>query len=680
MKTNFIIYVTIIFGLLSFNLCAQEPNVEWGEIPKSDLEMTTYPSDTNATAVILYEYAESKLDDDLNIILSVHRRIKILNQSAFEKGTETLILSTDDGEERLYGVEGTTYSLNDNGEITKTEFNNDEVYEDEVIKGRTRYKFTMPALKPGCVIEYKYKIVSKYLSDISDWTFQKDEPVRWSEYKFQFPKNIAYAVVKRGYEPWAIDQVNEVTQTFSGSAAMLIGSDMPKCWEYVLAVKDIPALRDEPYITTINDYTNVVNIQLSGYAFANGYIRKFFTDWKALVDRLVDSDSFGDKIDVTGDVEDLANNITKGITNPLDKMKVIYNWVSNSIVWNGRNNINAEQDVDDIIEYKKGNIAEINFLLLSLLKSVGIEGDPVILSTRGNGQIQDLYPIVYQFNYVIAKVKVDSTDYLLDATDPLRPYNLLPSKILNTKGLVVQKDKVQWIPITSDKKNIDKAMTLIHVNKDGSIIGKLEDSYGEYNSLSNRKKLSDEKDIEVAKDLLNTESQGINIDSVIVSSKDSIQSPLNFITYISSDSYTQTNGELIYLNPYLVHRWKENPFKSKERKFAIDYGFKNGDLTVIDIYIPDGYELKEKIQNTKVMVGKFASYSRIAGVEGNMIQIINKMEIRSSLINQKYYSELKNFYARIVALQSEEIVLGPKSASTEKVKVQKSKDNKGSND
>ena len=303
-----------------------------------------------------------------------------------------------------------------------------------------------------------------------------------------------------------------------------------------------------------------------------------------------------------------------------------------------------------------------------------------MLSTRGNGQIQDLYPIYSQFNYVIAQVKIGSTTYLLDATDPLRPYDLLPTKVLNTRGLVVKPGEVQWINIASVKKNIDRSMTMIHVNKDGSIIGKLEDSYSDYNSLSHRKSLADEKDVDLAKDLLKTESQGITIDSVTVSNRDSIQSPLTLVSYISSDSYTQKNGDIIYLNPYLVHRWKENPFKSKERKFAIDYGFKNGDMTVMNIYMPDGYELKEKVQNKTILVGDFASFTRIAGIDNNMIQIINKMEIKSSLISPKYYSQLKEFYAQIVALQAEQIVLGPKSASTEKTTEKNSKDSKGSND
>ena len=432
------IFFILLLGLFSTKLFSQAPKLEWGEVPKSDLEMTSYPPDTNASALILYDLGESKFNDDLDIVFTRHQRVKIFTQKGFDWGTYSIGVRTSNGDERFVEVEGYTYSLNDKNEIVKTEFDDDEVFEDRVTDNVTYYKFTLPALKPGCVIEVRYKIVSTQLYNVKDWTFQKNEPVRWSEYKFCFPRALGYSFVKLGYESWAIDEAKEVNQTFSGTASSLLGTQIAKCWDVDVAVKDIPALRDEPFITTLNDYANELQIQLSGYAFANGVQRRFFTDWKNLVEELLDSDNFGDAIDVTGDVEDLEKSITKGLTNPLDKMKAIHNWVSKSIVWNGRDRFFKEQDVDDVLEYKKGNSAEITFLFLSLLKSANIEAYPVILSTRDNGKIQVMYPMVNQFNYVISQVKIDSTTYLVDATNPLRPFDLLPSKVLNTRGLIIK--------------------------------------------------------------------------------------------------------------------------------------------------------------------------------------------------------------------------------------------------
>ncbi len=680
MKTIAMILSVVIFSLFTTNLFAQKPNVEWGEIPRSDLEMTSYPSDTNATALVLYDYGESKFNDDLDIVFTRHQRVKIFTQKGFKWGTYSIGVRTGDGDERLVEIEGCTYSLNDKNEITTTEFDDDEVFEDKATDNVTYYKFTLPALKPECIIEVRYKIVSTNLYDVKDWTFQKDEPVRWSEYKFIFPRALGYSLVKLGYENWAFEETKEVKQNFSGPAYALLGTTNANCWDVDLAVKDIPALRDEPFITTLKDYANELQIQLSGYAFANGVRRQFFTDWKMLVEELSDSKNVGDAIDVTGDVEDLEKSITKGLTNPLDKMKAIYQWVTKSIVWNGLNRFYKEQDVDDVIEYKKGNSAEITFLFLSLLKSANIEAYPVILSTRDNGKIQILYPIVNQFNYVIAQVKIDSTTYLVDATSPLRSYDLLPSKVLNTRGLVIKPDTEEWISINSNKKNIDYSLTAINVNEDGSINGRLEDSYGEYNSLSIRRKLESKKDIEIANDLLDAESKGLTIDSVLIENKDSLETSLKLNSYISSDSYCQKNGDLIYINPCLVHRLKENPFKSKVRKFEIDYGFQNGDISIIDIAIPKGYELKEKLDNKKILVENVASFSRISGLlDDNKFQIIIKMEIKSSIVSPNYYSQLKAFYANIVDLEAEQIVIGPKLKASENLKGTDKKNGKGNN-
>ncbi len=99
---------------------------------------------------------------------------------------------------------------------------------------------------------------------------------------------------------------------------------------------------------------------------------------------LVDNDAFLNRIDVTGDIEELAAKITKGLTSQEEKLKAIYNWVSKSIVWNGENSKYAKNEVDDILELKKGNDAEIIFLLLSLLKSAGIQLTAYYMRKRMN--------------------------------------------------------------------------------------------------------------------------------------------------------------------------------------------------------------------------------------------------------------------------------------------------------
>jgi hypothetical protein len=655
-----------LFILLAFSLqkisYSQDPPIEWGEIPMVDLEMKSFPKDTNATAVILCDYGESHIDDDFNVEFNRILRVKILNSNGFKWGSCAVEIISKDDRQEIYHIKGATYNLDENRKVIKSELDDDDIFKEDVDEERTRYRFTLPNLKPGCIVEMTYRILSKSLFLMPSWTFQHDEPVLWSEYRACFPPNIIYAGVYEGYEPWYYNQVENVNRNFGGTAASILGNSIVKCHQYRYIVKDAPAIRDEPYVTTVDDYVNRLDIQLSAYFFPNTGKKEVLQDWKSFVTDLLDNDYFYKKIDVTGDVEDLEGKITAGLKTPIEKMKAIYNWVSKSIVWDGKNRMHADNDVDDVIQQKKGNSSEINFLLLSLLKSAGISGDPVILSTRDNGLIQKVYPVLIQFNYTIAKVLIDNKTYFLDATNPYRPFDLLPKKILGVQGLVIKDSDgpVEWVTFSTVKGNQNKTLINIKLNPDGSLTGDIADAYGEYKSLSVREDLTDKKDMDIAKELFKSESEGFTIDSVSIENKDSLEMPLEVKSMISSSVYAQKTGEMIYLNPFMVHRLKENPFKTKERKFPVDYGNKSSNYIIMNIILPEGYELKEPFVTKTYAEGENASYSRQASVDKNRIQILSRMDIKNPIINSSDYDQLRTFYSQIVSAESEQLVIGPK--------------------
>ena len=678
MNNIFKIRITMLIILICAGfIYSQDPPIKWGEIPRVDLEMKSYPKDTNATAVILCDYGESNIDDDFNVVFDRILRVKILKSNGYSWGTHSVVLYTEDHMEKILGIEGVTYNLDNNGKVVETKLDDDDIFEEEIDDEHTRYKFTLPNLKPGCVIEIKYKIISKNLYFIQSWTFQHDEPVEWSEYRIFFPPNIVYDGIYGGFEPWYAKQSLSVDKHYTGYASTILG-DMVKCHEFRYVVKDAPAIRKEPYITTTDDYVNKVEIQLAAYVFPMRREENVLGTWEKVVSELIDDDNLGEKIDVTGDVEDLAAKITKNMTTSEEKLNTIYKWVTESIVWDGNNRFTADNDVDDVLELKKGNNAEITFLLLSLLKSVGIEGYPVILSTRSNGKIQELYPIVNQFNYCIAKVVIGDKSYLIDATNPLRPMDLLPSKILGVRGLAIKEGEgpVEWVGITSDKHNDNKTLINVKINKYGSLTGIVDDAYGEYKSLSVREDLNTEKDIDLVKELFDSESKGVSVDSVAILNKDSLDAPLRIESHISSSTYAQKSGDLIYINPFMVHRLKENPFKTKVRKFPVDYAYPNSMVVVMNIELPEGYELKEPLSRKGYYLQNDIAYTRQMVVDNNRIQIVSKMDIKTSKISPDYYEKLKNIYTQIVSAQSEQLVIGPKEVKEQTEKNAKTKTEK----
>jgi transglutaminase-like putative cysteine protease len=532
----------LFFIFLNVTSYSQDIPIKWKDIPKEDLEMTSYSADSAASALILCDFGSTTFNDDLSLIYERHIRVKIFNENGY--GLATFTISFYDDIEYIDDIEGYTYWLDESGKVLKAELDEDDIQKEVVRDDLINNKFTMPALKPGCVFEIKYKIVTKSLALVRDWYFQYSEPVRWSEYRLMYIRNITYSSVSRGYEPFYVSESTQSTKVVSGTAKRYSNGSIAHCNNLRWVVKDAPAVRKEPFITCTDDYKNRVEIQLSSYTIPGHGVETFSKTWPKFIKEFLDAKWFGDKISNSGKIKDLSAKITEGITDPEEKIKAIYKWVSSSIVWSGRNTKFVDKSLNSIIDSKEGNSAEINMLLISLLKSANIECDPLVLSTRGNGKIQDLYPIMGQFNYVIARAKVNSKYYFLDATDPERPYDLLPSKVLNVKAIAIKEGPVEWTNLNCDKKNNTKSIANVTIDEQGSLSGYFEVSLGEYRSVDLRNALTEKNQTEAIKEMLDTELYGFEIDSVNILNKDSIDSPLRMLVYVSSDHYIQQGGDL----------------------------------------------------------------------------------------------------------------------------------------
>jgi transglutaminase-like putative cysteine protease len=658
----------ILFLLVPFFLCttmiyAQDAPVQWKKIPVEDLQLTSYSADTAASALILCDYGVTSFDDDLNLVFDRHLRVKIFNENGYYFGDHVIRLF--DEYDKLDDIEAYTYWINEKGKVQSLEFDDDDLRKEQASEDFIEYKFAMPGLKPGCILEIKYRIITDHIGLVRDWTFQYSEPVRWSEYRVMHLANFAYSSISRGYELFYINEVTPTTKVVAAAAQSYTGKPIANCNMMRYVLKDAPAVRKESYMACPDDYKNKVEIQLAQYALRGGGVKKLGNNWPDFVKDLHESKWFGKRIEVSGSVKKIASEITAGLTEPEEKVKALYNWVSQSIVWDKDERMYPGLKMDEVISQKKGNSADINLLLVSLLRSAGIESDPFILSTRSNGRIQDLYPIRYQFNYVVARAKVNSKSIFLDATNPLRPYDLLSSNLLYVKALAVKEGPLEWTSLGSSKKNTTVNFASIKLNGDGAVSGYLENKWGEYSSLRIRNRLSGSNEKEVISNMLETEYYGFSIDSVMIKGKDELDKSVETTAYVNSDEYAQNTGDLIYFNPHIVYRLKENPFKAEVRKFPVEYGYHNSSVNTINITIPDGYEIKETLKNKNIFAGAAnISYSRKVISEGNNLQITCKFDIKEVEVKPNLYPKLREFYSQVLAAESEQIVLAKKSSGT----------------
>jgi hypothetical protein len=380
--------------------------------------------------------------------------------------------------------------------------------------------------------------------------------------------------------------------------------------------------------------------------------------WDAVIKEMLDDKEFGKMSEATGKVRDLTETVIAGKETPLSKLTTIYDYVRNTIVWDGKRRVHGGGSLNDVLESKKGNSGDINLLLTAMLRSAGIEAHPVILSTRANGQVVEMYPMLSKFNTTVVRARASGNEYILDATDPLRKYDLIPTSILNVRALVIKAGAVEWITISSPKKYIHRAAATLTVDTTGEVRGTLESVDEEYSALAKRRDLREKKPVEIARTVFSTEKTGLTIDSVTVTGRDSLEGPLRISAQVTGATYAQVSGDFIYLNPAVLDRLTTSPFKLKDRKFPVDMSYRRTIVDVTNLKIPAGYEVTELPFSMRFSVGaEEAKYSRESAAEGGVIQVMTKMVFNTTTFQPSSYAVLKDFYEKIVAAESNQIVL-----------------------
>ena len=134
---------------------------------------------------------------------------------------------------------------------------------------------------------------------------------------------------------------------------------------------------------------------------------------------------------------DLKINVSDTLSDE-NKIKSILKYVKLRMKWDGFYGYYPKKGVKKAYQERTGNIAEINFILISMLKYARFNVSPVLLSTRSNGTAP--FPNREGFNYVIAAVEIDGKQLLLDASDANSTINILPIRCLNETGRLIRQN------------------------------------------------------------------------------------------------------------------------------------------------------------------------------------------------------------------------------------------------
>ncbi|MDH3458399.1 MAG: DUF3857 and transglutaminase domain-containing protein, partial [Gemmatimonadota bacterium] len=587
-------------------------------------------------------------------------------------------------------IKGRTYIVAEGDRVEIHEMDKRSIFDEDVDGTSRRTRFTLPALQPGAVVEYRYKILSTDPAYFPDWTFQTSEPVLWSEFRAEVPEIYRYVWVMQGaraqdvaeQEPyvrqmrWTIDLRSE--NAIERSYQMAYASAQVQGIKYRWVMQDVPALRREPYMTTPDDFRAKVRFELAeigrpstpmvrvtigsetvNVPVTQVPVTKVMTSWDALAKQLMAFPRFGRQIGDHRAIRDQARAIVGGMADPAQKMQALYDYVRTTVVWTGKRGVLLEENLDDVLAAHRGNSPEIALLLVSMLREAGLEAHPVLISTRSHGQVLSLYPLLSQFDDVLAHVTIDGVDHLLDATDPLRPYTLLPDEALNGKGFLVRHPNPSWVAITPADQYRHQRFINGALDAAGQLTGMIQTSDGGYSALEHRRALGGaDTPNAFARDILLDGLDGALVDSCTVRNEDAVDEDLKTEAVFTVPAFAQVAGSFIYFNPTPLGRLRANPLRLPERTFPVDLVYPRQQVYSVLLQLPEGYAVQETPRNVRIRLpDDGAMYQRLIDVQADVLMVQYQMVIRQSLFEPERYEEIRSFFEQLVATEAEQVVL-----------------------
>ena len=641
------------FILFTSTLIAQKKkSSKMGQTTLEELKMTVYDKDSTAAAVVLYEHANIYLDptNDYDTRTDYYYRIKILDKSAFDLSTVTLNLYKN---KRILDLEAITYNIS-GSRMVKNHLLPSDVFTTKEGKNWTVKKFTLSNINEGSVIEYKYSILSPYLG-LDDWSFQSEIPKIKSELDAAILGNYKYNVRLIGF--LKLDKDNP---SIDKKCVFIDGAGEGSCIIYSYGMDNIPAFKEEKYMLSKKNYISRISFDLESYTTPRGDKNRYTTTWEE-ADKKLKTQFFNNQ---TSKKSFFRNRIPDSILNTtkaLDKAKKIYTFIQNHYTWNKKNWTNEDVKVKKAFAETTGNVGEINLSLYNSLRALDLEANLVVLSTRNNGVPTKLYPIIYDYNYVIVKINIDGFDYYLDATDKFSPFGQVPVRTLNGEARVISfEEEGNWVklkPIQRTIKNIHAQLTL---NNEGEFSGNLRIARSGYFASKHREKLallSEESYLE--------EFEAKNIDLEVedykVLSENNIEKSIQEIFKVKMNM-NESLGNKTRINPFLFDRIKNNPFKLKERFYPVDFAHPYKRNYSISINIPEGYKISQLPKNTAISLpNKGGMFILKSEIENNLIKIFTRFSIDKRIYSNEEYYSLKEFYKQIIISENSYLILEKKN-------------------
>jgi hypothetical protein len=651
-RRTFLLIFVFAFCMTVHDVRLASAGDEWQSINPEELKMTSEPQAPGAPAIILYR----QVDRDDSDVRRAHEYNYIRKKIFTEEGRKfaDVEIPLVKGKWDIQNIKART--IKPDGSIVNFD---GKIYEKEIIKARgLKYlakTFTLSDVQPGSIIEYHYMIdFAEYLVFDSNWVLSDD----------LFSKRSKFTL--KPYGEWALQ--------WSWPNGLPEGAKPPVNENKLIHMEaqDIPAFQAEDDMPPEAAMKYRVDFVYS----EDGFEKEQEKFWKRQGKKMNEAaENFVNKRKA---MEQAVAEIVAPSDSPDVKLQKIYARVqkirntSYELEKTEQEQKRAKEkeinNVEDVWKRGLGDGYQVTWVFLGLARAAGFDAAPVRIATRDDHFFKPNMMRTKDLNTNVVLVKLNGKDTYFDPGAAFTPFGLLPWSETNTSGLKLDKDGGTWVTTTLPESSVSQILRKADLNlvSDGSLEGKLTVTFtgleaqwrrvGEHNEdEAHRKKLLED----YVKEIIPAGSE-----AELTNKPDWASSaPALVAEYtLKVPGWVSGAGKRALFPVGLFSGPEKHMYEHSTRVHPLYFRYPFEKTDDVRIELPLGWQvgsLPQAVNND----AKVMAYS--LKVENNKGSLHLERHLRSDLtiLEQKYYSALRNFYQSVRSGDDQQIVLQPIGAS-----------------
>lgn len=649
--------IMILVFCMSTRAQTMKPNLKFGSPTTDELKMSSYPADANASAVTLCKITDvdyEVMSGDFKIVYDVRVKIKVLKSDGKDYANVEVPYINDltdiNARENVNGIKATAYNL-ENDKVVKTNMTKDMIFTERLDKQNMLLKFTVPQVKVGTVIEYKYRLESSLYYTINDWYAQNSIPTLYAEYHLVVPEYFKFSIEETGMSP--LKKTMNMTPL-----SFFVGSDDLKCTgnDYDFIGTELPAVKDDDFVWYAKDYCSRIVAELRRIEIPGQLYHNYTADWTDIDKTLITDKEFGGRFHKSNPYKDKMTTAGIGkIDNTADKVAATYKILKENLRWDGKYRFWG-QSMKDVLKAGTGSNADLNFVLLNMLEDVGVKAVPIVMRTRDAGRLPLTHPTLKCLNtFIVGAYVNDTTMVYIDSSVEDGFLNVLPSKLLVDRARIISKDYCSWVNLRNVASSKVSMFVDGKIDASGLISGTISGSYrdnaaakfrSDYRQAKDSITYCNQKAEELGIDILKWQTSGVKEFSPVVANS------------ISFTKKCESSPDHVYVNPLIAAPIKENPFSYVERNLPVEFPYPQMFNETVSLSIPEGYVVESINNGVKINTpDNSIMFKYVIAVEKNAISLQCRFIVNDVFYSADRYPMIKDEYAKICEKCKDMVVL-----------------------